>query len=69
MPPSRTAICSGTSPCSDLDALLEAFEQPHARIVARQHAGRAGQLDEHRHERRQQPIHPLRQRLHDQQSA
>ena len=35
-----------------VDALLEAFEQPHPRIVARQHAARARQLDEHRHELR-----------------
>ena len=48
-----------------LDLLLEPFQQAHARVVARQHAGGAGGLDNQRHELGQRPIDALRQRLHD----
>ena len=50
----------------DLHLLLQPFQQPHLRIVAGQDAARAGELHEHGHERREQPIHALRQRLQHQ---
>ena len=50
----------------DLDPLLEPFEHSRPRIVARENPARLQQLGEHRRQRRQQPIHPLRQRLNDQ---
>ena len=59
-------MVSGTSPNSDLDLLLEAFEQADLGVVARQHALGAGELDQQRHQRRHQPIHALRQRLQHQ---
>ena len=49
-----------------LDRLLEPFERAHLGIVARQDARRREQLDEQLRHRRQQAIHALRQRLHDQ---
>ena len=49
-----------------LDRLLESFERAHLGIVAREDAGRREQLPQQRGDRRQQPIHALRQRLHDQ---
>ena len=44
--PSRTSIVSGTVAVQHLDPLLEPFEQPDARIVAREDAGRLQQLDQ-----------------------
>ena len=49
----------------DFDLLIEPFELADLRIVARQHAFGAGELDEQRRERRAKAIHALRQRLHD----
>ncbi len=55
----------GHRPVQHFDALLESFEQSDARIVSRQHSRRPGRLDDQRNELGERPIHPLRQRLHD----
>ena len=44
----------------DVDALLEAFEQPRARIVAGQDAAWMQEVVERAHDERQEPIGPLR---------
>jgi hypothetical protein len=49
----------------DIDALLQSFEQAHSRIVSREHARCAGELDEQWQQFRQVAIHPLRERLHN----
>jgi hypothetical protein len=47
----------------DVDPAVEPFEGAHLRIVARQDARWSEHIDERTRDRRQQPIHPLRQRL------
>ena len=47
------------------DRLLETFERAHLGIVAGEDAGRREQLLQQLRDRRQQPIHALRERLHD----
>ena len=49
-----------------LDALLEPFEQPDARIVPGQDSRRLHQLHQRRGDLRQAPVDALRERLHDQ---
>ena len=48
-----------------VDALLQAFEQPRARIVARENAARLQPARQASRRRRQQAVHALRQRLDD----
>ncbi len=55
----------GNVTVQDIDALLEPLEQAHARIVPREHARGAGEIDQDRQQRRQMPVHPLRQCLDD----
>jgi hypothetical protein len=47
------------------DSLVETFERAYLRIVAREDARRRDQLDQELGDRRQQPVHSLRQCLDD----